>query len=381
MENKDLTSYILQSLQQEKAEKITVNDDSFIVQLSEHNSKGFWKRGARMVGLILTCVVASAFVIYSAVFYCQNVLFYRGELNVNQFGAFTPRKSYSSEYAMYLFDSKEQWINSGIQVLDGDRLFIAASGAYHTNYKKLVEAAHNNTEANSFRIDTISNEVYCATDTICQRWIYATHPNNNALQFEFNGKMLCPDTINRKYCGNYAENGQPFLFGDILFQVVPEYQVSNAGYDDLARIYKIPSPTKSLYRKPITIHQNGTLAFMVNDKKPKNNIGQILVVMEIFRYSDSFCGTTLKRILLRWLDLPYYYYELLQHEKMHFSAILVYWLLASLELAILCVLAFFLPICLYYLVFAISHPQNEYTRLKNNTKELYLRFKRFRRKE
>lgn len=381
MENKDLTSYILQSLQQEKAEDITINDDSFIVQLSEHNSKGFWKRGARLVGLIMVCVVSLAFIIYSAVFYCQNVLFYRGELNVNQFGAFIPRKSYSSEYAMYLFDSKEQWINSGIQVLEGDRLFIAASGAYHTNFKRLVESARYNTKANTFWLDTIQSETECYIDTVCLRWIYTTHPNNNALQFDFNRKEFCPDTINRKYSGNYAENGQPFSFGDILFQVVPEYQISNVEYDDLARIYKIPSPTKSKYRKPITIHQNGTLAFMVNDKKPENNIGQILVVMEIFRYADSFRGLTLKKIFLRWLDYPYYNYELLQHEGKHFAAVLVYWSLASLELAFFCILAFFLPIGLYYLVYFVLHPQKEYNRLKNNMKKLYIRLKQFRKKE
>lgn len=354
MENKELTSYILQSIQQEKAEHITINDDSFIVQLSEHNSRGFWKRGARLVGLVLTCVVVIAFIIYSAVFYCQNVLFYSGELNVNQFGAFTPKKSYSSEYAMYLFNSKEQWINSGIQVLKGDRLFIGASGAYHTNYRKLVDAARNNTLADTFWIDR---------DTTALRWIYTSHSGNHA----------CPDAINRKYTGTYSENGQPFMFGDILFQVVPEYQVSNAGYDeDMARIYKIPSPTEGAYR-PIEIRQNGTLAFMVNDRKPANNIGQILVATEIFRHSDSFCGTTWKKIFFRWLDLPYYYYNLLRHENRHFVAVFVYWLSASLELAFFCLLAFFLPICFYYSAYLVGHPKKEYNRLKNKTKELYLR--------
>ena len=361
MENKDLSSYILQSIQQEKAEHITVHDDSFVVQICDDDSNGFWKKGARLVGIILTCVVVLAFIIYSAVFYCQNVLFYRGELNVNQFGAFTPKKSYSSEYAMYLFDSKEQWISSGIQVLEGDRIFISASGAFHTNYRKLVEAARNNTNANDFRIDTIRTEEKCSLDTVCLRWIYVTHPNNNNAQL-----------INRKYIGSYKDNGQPFSFGDVLFQVVPEYQISNAEYDDdTARIYKIPAPSKCVIRKPITIRQNGVLAFMVNDKKPSNNIGQILVVAEIFRHSDSFCGLTWKKMLHKWLDIPYFYYELLQHEKLRFIPALVYWLLAFLELTIFCIVAFYLPIIIYYLVYFIRHPKSEYTRLKIKANELY----------
>ena len=57
MENKDLSSYILQSIQHEKAEHITINDDSFVVQICDDDSNGFWKKGARLVGMILTCVV------------------------------------------------------------------------------------------------------------------------------------------------------------------------------------------------------------------------------------------------------------------------------------------------------------------------------------
>lgn len=366
MENNSITSYILQYLQKENAEHITISDDSFVVQLSEYNSKGFWKRGARLVGLILTCVVVLAFIIYSAVFYCQNVLFYRGELNVNQFGAFTPKKSYSSEYAMYLFDSKEEWISSGIQVLKGDRLFISASGAYHTNYKKLVEAARNNTNANAFWIDTVSNENECSVDTVCLRWIYATHTNKSAQLFKYNEKEFFPDTINRKFI---AKGKEIFAFGDILFQVVPEHQISNKSYADIARIYKIPAPDKSFIRKPITIQQDGVLAFMVNDKKPENNIGQILVVTEIFRYSDSFCGFTWTKIFHKWLKLPYYYYELLRHENLPICANLIYWLFAMIELVFLCVIAFFLPIILYYLAYFILHPQKEYTRLKTKISE------------
>lgn len=365
MENKNITSYILQHLQKENAEHITISDDSFVVQLSEYQSNGFWKRGARLVGLILTCVVVLAFIIYTAVFYCQNVLFYRGELNVNQFGAFTPKKSYSSEYAMYLFDSKEQWISSGIQVLEGDRLFISASGAYHTNYKRLVEAARNNTNANAFWLDTITTEKDCCIDTVCLRWIYATHPNISAQLFDYNGKKFFPDTINRKYIGYNTEERKPCSFGDILFQVVPEYQISNTEYADVNRIYQIPAPSKSNIRKPITIKQNGVLAFMVNDKKPENNMGQVLVVTEIFRHSDSFCGTTGKKMFYRWLDVPYYYYELLKHEKTPtICAALVYWLLAFLELAIFCLVAFYLPIITYYMFYFMLNPKKEYIRLK-----------------
>ena len=352
MENKDVLSYIMQYLQKEDAEHITIEDDSFIVRLSEHNAHGFWKRGSRLVGLILVSIVVLAFIVYSAVFYCKNVLFYQGELSINQFGAFTPRKSYSSEYAMYLFDAREQWRSSGIQVQKGDRLFIAASGAFHTNYRELVNAAKNNLLANEMRIkeDTLLH----TNDTACLRWVYATHKNS-----------LGAETINRKYVGTYKKQGQPFEFGDILFQVVPEYQISNGNYSDIKRIYKIPTPDpKKRYRNPIEIWQDGVLAFMVNDNKPENNIGQILVGMEIFRYSDSFFGAFWSGKSHWGLDMPYYYYELLKHENRSFLAILVYACMAILQLIVLCIFAYYLPIIMYYLTYFVLHPKQEYQRLK-----------------
>lgn len=346
--NKQILPYIMHYLQKEDTEQITIVDDSFVVQLSEHNAHGFWKRGARLVGIILTCITVVLFLIYSVVFYCQNVLFYRGELNINQFGAFTPSKSYSSEYAMYLFDTNEKWISSGIQVQEGDRLFISASGAFHSNYKELVNAAKNNTLADSVKKDSAQTRL---------RWTF--YPRiQSAGAYVIHEK----DTANAAYKNvvNSTANS-PVCFGDVLFQVVPEYQISNVHFADTTRIYKVPyaSPyTPHLHRsrrEPVKVGQNGVLAFMVNDRKTSNNIGQILVVMEIFRKSDGYCGgiLTLKRMMYRWLDIPYYYYELLLRRGLPVCAVSLYGLLAILTLAFFCIVAYYSPLIIYYIIYLI----------------------------
>ena len=339
MENKkEILPYIQHYLEKEDTEQITIIDDSFVVQLSEHNAHGFWKRGARLVGVVLTVITVVLFLAYSIIFYCQNVLFYRGELNINQFGAFTPSKSYSSEYAMYLFDSNEKWISSGIQVEEGDLLFISASGAFHSNYEKLVEAAQNNTKANT----VLTKEDGTQTRL---RWTFfpkINTTNENTVSAPF-----------KKVANSGADSFA--YFGDVLFQVVPEPQISNLNYVDSSRVYKVPYAKYRKTRRPVKVNQNGVLAFMVNDSNVVNNIGQILVVMEIFRKADGYNGgeLTVKKMAYRWLDIPYYYYELLHHMGLPFCAGLTYVLLSILTLAIFCVFVYYLPLGVYYLAYLI----------------------------
>jgi len=335
MENKkEILPYILQYLQKEETEQITITDDSLVVQLSEHNAHGFWKRGARLVGIVLTALTVVLFLAYSIVFYCQNVLFYRGELNINQFGAFTPSKSYSSEYAMYLFDTNEKWISSGIQVHNGDLLFISASGAFHSNYIELVNAAKNNKLANA----VLPNH---DGENTRLRWIF--YPKTESSR---------EDTVNTAF--KKVANSSVY-FGDALFQVVPEPQISNLNYADTKRIYKIPYAKYPKLRCPVKVKQDGVLAFMVNDKRPANNIGQILVVMEIFRKTDGYCLSwlTVKKMAYRWLDIPYYYYELLRHMGLPFCGWVVYLLLAILKLAAFCIFVYYLPLGIYYLIYIL----------------------------
>ncbi len=331
MENKNhLISTLLQYLQDEDVEQISIDDDSFIVQLSDHNRGGFWKRGARLVGLIFTAIVILAFLIYGIIFYSQNVLYYRGELEINQFGAFIPRKSYSNEYGMYLFDTSEKWVSSGIQVQKGDRLFISASGGFHSNYKELVNAANNN---------TLADTCYERNNSMVRaRWTF--FPRSVTAK---------KDTANAAYKYLSTNRRRTAYFGDVLFQVVPEYMISDVNYADTNRIYAIPCIEEN--RHPITIRQDGVLAFMVNDNKTGNNIGQVLVVMEIFRRTDLPFWKAFKRFFYRWLDVPYYHYELLRHEGHVFMAAMLFICLVIFKMAVFSTVAYYLPLLIYYALY------------------------------
>ena len=365
----------MQFLQKEETEHITINDDNLVVQLARHNTDGFWKRGARLVGIVLTSITVLAFLIYGIIFYCQNILFYRGELNINQFGAFTPNKSYCSEYAMFLFDTSEKWVSSGIQVQKGDRLFISASGAFHSNYVQLVKSATKNTLVDTIYVDSIDT-VSQHKDTIRSRWIF--YPRT----YPLDGKVTEDDIANTAYQNVVNSSPElPSLFGDVLFQVVPEYQISNKNYSKDSCIYRIPYTKESRhllfrhidFRAPIEVNQDGILAFMVNDKKPENNIGQILVVMEIFRKSEDYDLniSTFKKMIYRWLDLPYYHYELIRHKGLPICAALIYWILTIIKLAFFCIFAYCLPLVVYYIFYFVLHPKKEYYRLKVKVKKMH----------
>ena len=136
---KNLSSDILQRILDSGSSKVSIDDDSIWQAMMSGGPELFKKRSVRLIGLAMVAVFTVAFVVYSAVFYVQNVLLYKADLQINQFGTFV-RKSYNSEYAMFLYDPAEAWAASGIQVQKGDRLFISSSGAYHTKYECLIDA-------------------------------------------------------------------------------------------------------------------------------------------------------------------------------------------------------------------------------------------------
>ena len=140
---KNLSSDILQRIIDSGSDKVSIDNDSIWQALMNGGPKLFMQRSARLISYVLVAVFTLAFVAYSAVFYVQNVLLYKADLQINQFGTFV-RKSYNSEYAMFLYNPAEAWAVSGLQVQKGDRLFISASGAYHTKYECLIDATRYN---------------------------------------------------------------------------------------------------------------------------------------------------------------------------------------------------------------------------------------------
>ena len=365
----DISNKILQKIVDSDTDNVVLDSDNFLTSLASSDKRQFRKRTARLIAVTFVSIAMIAFVIYCAVFYIQNVLLFSGELQVNQFGTFI-RKSYNSEYAMYLFDASEQWAPSGVQVQKGDKLIISASGAFHTNYKQLVGASNDNrwSDYREYLLQMDKSARRSVLDTITKkaetyRYIFMTRAvetQRDTFKQVVNGKtitdtvsLLRLDTLKRLVRCPVNYTGDTAYFGDVLFQVVPEQQVRNIYYTDKSnRIYALPRPSwTSLQKKSvINIEQDGLLAFCVNDIKPANNIGQILVVVEVFHKYDK--SQAIRNILHgRIMDWPYWWHNYLSHRfdypsRHLFSVVwsdIVLILLVFFEVLVMCTLLYILP--------------------------------------
>ena len=339
-----MSSDILQHIIESGTEKVSVDNDSFWAAIVSGDKKIFRKRTARVIGLSFVAIAVIGFVLYSAIFYVQNVLLFKADFHINQFGTLI-RKSYNSEYAMFVYDPAEPWAASGIQVQKKDLMFISASGAYHTNFTGLIDATKNNFWADRREYWAIKSIESLKKDIpTIYRYVYMTtpptgvNPQRPYLVDKKNIKVERPCHLK-----------DTALFGDVLLQIVPECEMRNPAFFDTTRIYALPR-MKMDKKEVIAIKDDGVLAFGVNDNKPANNVGQILVVMESYRYQKRKTAA-LNMLRGKFLDYPYFWYDFLKHQGCYWlwtpiwNALLVFLfvLFVTIEYGLLCAIVYILP--------------------------------------
>jgi len=343
----NLSSEIIQRIMDSGSDKVTVQNDSFWKVLMSGEKKQIKQRSLRLISFALVSIFTVAFVLYSAVFFVQNVLLHRAELHINQFGTFI-RKSYNSEYAMFLYDPAEAWAVSGIQVQEGDKLYISASGAYHTNFKYLIDATKDNHWADerehllaTENRDALNDTALIDNIRLCRYIDMSIPPDSIDVH-----KPLYIDRKNLKV-QKPEHLDYPALFGDVLMQIVSEDQLRDTNHIGMDSIYAIPRMQKNI-KKQLTINYNGILTFGVNDSRPQNNVGQILVVMEIFR-AQTRNKAAVKLLTGQLLDFPYFCYDFIYHQAGRFAAwwhglaTLIFILMVCFEYMVFCIFFYYLP--------------------------------------
>ncbi len=336
----NLSEQILQTIVQTDTQDVRISEDGFFERLATGDEHSYARRAARLIAFIAAFITVAVFVIYAAVYFFQVVLFSTNTMSVNRHGAFTISTSANREYAMFMFNSASAWQPSGIQVYSGDKLYISASGGYHTKISKLIDTAKDNKWADkkeeywllhdSSKLDSLKK------DTIC-RYVFMSRKAEQIIEL---------DTFHRKIDNprGLAKNQNPW-FGDALLQVIPEYRMRDTACSDVSQIYAIPRPM-DMRKRAITIDKSGILAFCINDDIPYNNVGQMLVVMEIYhRISCSqFIGNF---FTLSPLDVPFYLYDEIKHrgDQWYWGvyAVLVFFGLSLLELVLYCLIIFSIP--------------------------------------
>lgn len=92
-------------------------------------------------GAITIYVVA---IIYIFIFFIKSVLLFNPDSSVNEQGAISIPQPCSVENYVYLFNAAECWANTGIKVLEGDEIKIAASGSFYSKISQMNKCANKN---------------------------------------------------------------------------------------------------------------------------------------------------------------------------------------------------------------------------------------------
>ncbi len=124
----------------ESYDRVAINEEELFAKLSESRGHTILK----MIYVLTLLFCSILVIIHIAMFLLHDVLFYRNEMQINSQGALIPTKACGCEQALFLFNASDLWADTGIQVREGDRIKITASGAIHTSLNDIHDAAAAN---------------------------------------------------------------------------------------------------------------------------------------------------------------------------------------------------------------------------------------------
>lgn len=109
-------------------------------------SKEKWYSNKRLHFVLIMSTIVMMFVsfVYYTVTFLNDVILFKTEMQVNEQGALNPKKAINCEYAMYLFNTSEAWANTGVRINEGDKYRINISGGTNTTLVEIMNASREN---------------------------------------------------------------------------------------------------------------------------------------------------------------------------------------------------------------------------------------------
>lgn len=224
---KALEKIIQGIISDKRNQKVVINNDGFLFGLFDRSDDGkkiLFKRVSNLVLLLCCFITCIVILVESFVFYINDVLLFENKVFMNQQGAFVPTQSCDREYALFMFTSSDLWANTGVQVREGDRIKIMASGAFNSSVSDLVHRANS----------------------------------NKALKYGWIPAMPSDSIRNSEKVEQCIEKSA--YFGAILYRIQNDFS-SKINLEDIRML----PPTIEEEKQFIDIDRNGTLFFAVND--------------------------------------------------------------------------------------------------------------------
>jgi len=91
-----------------------------------------------------TVVFYIVILVFSIIFLLNSVLFFDADSHINRRGAIVMKQPCGIEHYIYLFNAAELWSNTGVELLEGDKVEISASGHFYGSVGDLIKKAESN---------------------------------------------------------------------------------------------------------------------------------------------------------------------------------------------------------------------------------------------
>lgn len=204
---------------------------------------GKWKERStsprlNAVLFVSTIIVYIVMIAGMVSFFFTNVLFFSPDNHVNGAGALVVKQPCGKEHYVFLFNTADCWVNTGIDLVEGDRFAVSASGEFYGRVQDLVDKAE-------------SNEV---------------------LPFDYNRPL--PDSVRyvsaSRFCMYRVKEGADSArFGSILCQIQPDVRPCICDYDSVGdkrgRIIQLRVDSLDVGLNEFVADTSGLLHVSVND--------------------------------------------------------------------------------------------------------------------
>lgn len=204
---------------------------------------GKWKERStsprlNAVLFVSTIIVYIVMIAGMVSFFFTNVLFFSPDNHANGAGALVVKQPCGKEHYVFLFNTAECWVNTGIDLVEGDRFAVSASGAFYGRVQDLVEKAND----------------------------------NERLPFDYNRPLSerADNSGVSRYCMYRVQGGSdPARFGSILCQIQPDTQPCICDYDGpdsvQGRIIQLRADSLDEGLNEFVADRSGLLHVSVND--------------------------------------------------------------------------------------------------------------------
>lgn len=296
---KSIRDIIKANIINETNQSVDIDDANFFVELANSKSKDGNSKIFNFSMLIFAIIVGLVFVINSSVYFIKDVLNSRNDCKITPEGAIVAYMDGDKEFYLFLFNALEPWTNTGIQLLKGDKMRMRVSGGFFGDALGLYEAVQWNFKP---YYDWVSMNDNGTTDHKKDSLLICKEVNFGDLIYRIGNEENTDAPIrylnkNRNDCFNYYDDVQEngYLLLSINEVKQDERNTQWSWPQDSASIKSYFEEKYSEYydyHKKMIGDSTGAFDKFIhsawnNNDNYKDNIGQILVAVEVQRKLDN----------------------------------------------------------------------------------------------